>query len=232
MGFGWALKAASFAAAIAITLGVATSGAAAATTRPTIVERKTVGAVTGAVVVAIGDSIMEGHGLDPSTAWPALLAQDYGWRLTNLASDGSGFVTVGDNGDTFADQVAVAVRMHPSIVIISGSSNDLGASDSMIARKTDATIRSIRAALPFTQILTVSPIWNDTTEPSQLVSIGADVVQAGRAVGARQIDIGQPLAGRPALLQADDVHPTTDGQQMIASTVEAALSSTRRPILL
>ena len=27
---------------------------------------------------------MEGHGLDPSQAWPALLAQKYGWRLTNL----------------------------------------------------------------------------------------------------------------------------------------------------
>ena len=58
-------------------------------------------------MVAIGDSIMEGHGLDPGQAWPALLAQEYGWRLTNLASDGSGFVTPGNNGDTFADQVAV-----------------------------------------------------------------------------------------------------------------------------
>ena len=28
---------------------------------------------------------MEGHGLAASEAWPALLAQEYGWRLTNLA---------------------------------------------------------------------------------------------------------------------------------------------------
>lgn len=219
-------------AVLAILLGAATSGAAAATSRPSIVRHVTVGSVTGPVVVAIGDSIMEGHGLDPSDAWPSLLAEDYGWRLTNLASDGSGFVTVGDNGDTFADQAAVAVRLHPSIVIVSASSNDLGAPDSTIAGDTDATIRFIRAALPHAEIIAVSPVWNDTTEPAQLVSIGEDLVRAGQQVGARQLDIDQPLAGQPSLMQADDVHPTAAGQQVIASTVEAALLSTRRSILL
>lgn len=229
MRLSWRAKVSSFVAVLAIVLGAAASGAAAAT-HPTITKRITVGALTGPRVVAIGDSIMEGHGLDPSQAWPALLAKDYGWRLTNLASDGSGFVTVGDNGDTFADQVAVAVRLHPAIVIISGSSNDLGQPDATIARNTDATIRSIRAALPHAEILAVSPVWNDTTEPAQLLTIGEDVAHAGRAVGARELDIGRPLLGQPALLQADDVHPTVTGQQAIASAVEAALGSAPRQV--
>lgn len=232
MGFAWRARAGSFAAVLAILLVAATSGAAAATSRPSVLRHVTVGSVTGPVVVAIGDSIMEGHGLDPRDAWPSLLAEDYGWRLTNLASDGSGFVTVGDNGDTFADQAAVAVRLHPSIIIVSASSNDLGEPDSMIARNTDATIRSVRAALPHTEIIVVSPVWNDTPEPDQLASIGEDLVRAGQQVRARQLDIGQPLAGQPALMQDDDVHPTAAGQQLIASTVEAALSSARRSILL
>lgn len=230
MGFSWVAKASSFAAVLAIVLGASASGAAAATSRPIITERTTVGSVGGPLVVAIGDSVMEGHGLDPSEAWPAMLAQHYGWRLKNLASDGSGFVTVGDNGDTFADQAAAAVRLHPSIVIVSGSSNDLGDPDTAIARNTDATITSLRAALPHAEILAVSPVWNDTAEPVQLASIGEDVVQAGRTVGARDLDIGRPLFAQPALLQTDDVHPTVAGQQAIASRVEEALTSTPRPI--
>lgn len=228
MGLSRGAKVASFATVLAIALGSVVSGAAAAATRPTIVEHSTVGSAHGPVVVAIGDAVMEGHGLDPSDAWPALLAKRYGWRLANLASDGSGFATLGDNGDTFADQIHTVVRLHPSIVIVSGSSNDLGERGTMIAQKTDATLKAIHAALPDAQILAVSPVWNDTPEPAQLKEIGADVAESALDVGARNLDIGRPLAGQRALLQPDDVHPTAAGQQAIASAVEKALSRSLR----
>ena len=205
---------------VAVSLAV---GVVSATGRPTIVEHTTQASATGPTVVAIGDSIMEGHGLDPSQAWPALLAQEYGWRLTNLASDGSGFVTPGNNGDTFADQVAVAARLNPSIVFVSGSSNDLGSDDTMIAGETAATIRALHAALPRAEILAVSPVWNDKNVPPQLDDIDLDVVRAVSAVGGRTLDIGQPLFGKPTLMQSDDVHPTPAGQQVIAAAVSKAL---------
>lgn len=161
-------------------------------------------------------------------AWPALLAKQDGWRLTNLASDGSGFATLGDNGDTFADQVHAAIRLKPSSVIVSASSNDLGERGTTIARKTDATLKAMHAALPDAQILVVSPVWNDTAEPAQLRQIGADAAEAARDVGARILDIGRPLAGRRSLLQPDDVHPTAAGQQVIASAVDEALGRSLR----
>ena len=222
MKFSGLLRGAAFAAGVTIVHGSVLSGE---TAWPAVVQRTTDGSSNGATVVAIGDSIMEGHGLAASEAWPALLAQEYGWRLTNLASDGSGFVTVGTNGDTFANQVQVAVRLHPSIVIVSGSSNDLGASSATIARSTDATITAIRAALPTAEILAVSPVWNDKTEPAQLNTIDSDVVQAAAAVGALTLEIGQPLYGQPALMQTDDVHPTAAGQKVIAAAVEKTLST-------
>ncbi len=198
-------------------------GVVSATGSPKVVAHTTDAAPDGPVVVAIGDSIMEGHGLDPSQAWPSLLARQYGWRLTNLASDGSGFVTAGNNGDTFADQVAVAVRLNPSIVLLSGSSNDLGSDDAMIAGETAATIRALHAAVPRAEIFAVSPVWNDKSVPPQLNSIDLDVVQAVAAVGGYTLDIGQPLYGRPGLMQSDDVHPTPAGQEFIAAAVEKAL---------
>ena len=216
------IPAALAAGALVIAASLAIGVVAAAGT-PTVVPHTTYAAPHGPVVVAIGDSIMEGHGLAPSQAWPALLANEYGWRLTNLASDGSGFVTTGNNGDTFADQVAAAARLDPSIVLVSGSSNDLGDDETMIAGETAATIRALHAALPRAQIFAVSPIWNDKDVPPQLDSIDLDVTRAVAAVGGRTLDIGQPLYGQPALLQSDDVHPTPAGQQVIAAAVEKAM---------
>jgi acyl-CoA thioesterase-1 len=211
------------AAGLALTLGVAIGGAAAATSYPLVVERTTDASPDGPVVVAIGDSIMEGHGLDPSSAWPALLAQEDGWRLTNLASDGSGFVTVGNNGDTFADQMVVAARLKPSIVLVSGSSNDLGQPDARIAQATQATILALHKLVPSAEIVDVSPVWNDTGEPAQLTTIDADVANAVAAVGGETLRIGQPLAGLRDLLQGDDVHPTAEGQEQIAAAVQKQL---------
>jgi acyl-CoA thioesterase-1 len=205
---------------VAASLAIGVVGASGV---PTVVEHTTDATPDGPVVVAIGDSIMEGHGLAPSQAWPALLAKEYGWRLTNLASDGSGFVTAGNNGDTFADQVAVAARLDPSIVLVSGSSNDLGDDDTMIAGETAATIRALHAAIPRAEILAVSPVWNDKDVPPQLDSIDLDVIRAVAAVGGKTLDIGQPLYGQPSLMQSDDVHPTPAGQQVIAAAVAKAL---------
>ncbi len=213
-----ALAAGGLVVAASLVVGVVTGSGS-----PTVVAHTTVAAADGPVVVAIGDSIMEGHGLAPSQAWPALLANEYGWRLTNLASDGSGFVTVGSSGDTFADQVAVAARLDPTIVLVSGSSNDLGDDGTTIAGETAATIRALHAALPRAEILAVSPVWNDKDVPPQLESIDHDVVRAVAAVGGHTIDIGQPLYGQPGVMQSDDVHPTPAGQQLIAAAVSKAL---------
>lgn len=214
------VRLAAFSAGLTLAFVSAASGAEAA---PTIAAHVTDATADGPVVVAIGDSIMEGHGLDPSDAWPALLAGEDGWRLTNLASDGSGFATAGDNGDTFADQVHAAVSLRPSVVIVSGSSNDLGEPDAAIARATDAALSTLRAELPHAEILAVSPVWNDTQVPKQLETIDADVISAAARTHAVDLDIGQPLDGQRDLLQDDDVHPTVAGQQAIAAAVERAL---------
>ncbi|MBS1905755.1 MAG: SGNH/GDSL hydrolase family protein [Actinobacteria bacterium] len=218
------VKVTSWSASVVLGLSIVLSAAPAFAATPDVVPHVTNASAAGPAVVAIGDSIMEGHGLAPAQAWPALLAQRYGWRLTNLASDGSGFATAGDNGDTFADQVAVALTLHPSIVIISGSSNDLDRTPSTLTADTEQTLRALRAGLPDAQILVVSPVWSDTPEPDRLASIDAQTAADALAVGAQVIDIGQPLSGRADLVLPDQVHPTAQGQQVIARAVARALA--------
>jgi acyl-CoA thioesterase-1 len=176
-------------------------------------------------VVAIGDSIMKGHGLTPEQAWPALMAEQEHWRLDNLACDGAGFLTVGndtDCGDTFAGLVEEAAALHPRTVIIEGSSNDFGQSDTDLLPETVAQIAQLRAALPHAQIIGLSTLWGDTAVPDQLTDVNAQVRTAVEKVGGRYLDIGQPLSGHPEWMQSDDIHPTAAGQLAIFGAVQTA----------
>jgi acyl-CoA thioesterase-1 len=174
------------------------------------------------VAVAIGDSIMEGHGLSADQAWVATLAKEDGWEFTNLASDGSGFLKVGTKGDTFADQAQAAIAMHPSVVVLAGSSNDLGESNAALAKATTATLKTLRSALPTARIIAISAVWGATSLPPQMTEIDHQVRSAIAAVGGEYLDIGQPLAGHPELMQSDAVHPTAAGQRVLARAVSDA----------
>lgn len=212
------------AATLAILMG--THGIARAMDRPEVVERSITAPSSEALrVVAIGDSIMAGHGLASDQAWLADLAMSDGWNFTNLASDGSGFVTQGNDRDTFADQAAVAAKLQPDVIIVAASSNDLGVSDTTIESSTTAVVQRLHAALPHTKIITVSAIWGDTVVPDQLTAIDAAMDIAAVLSDSSYVDIGQPLAGRPDLMQADEVHPTAAGQRVLAAAVSEALTS-------
>lgn len=171
-------------------------------------------------VVAIGDSIMDGHGLTQRQSWPEVVARDHGWRLTDLAADGDGFVAEGDDGTSFADQVRAAIRLHPSTVILAGSSNDLGMPEAQVESAIRSVTRQLHAALPDAQLIAVSPVWNESAWPAQLDRIAQAVRSAVHAVGGTMLSFPDPLRGHPELMQADDVHPTVAGQLTIAASVE------------
>jgi acyl-CoA thioesterase-1 len=199
---------------------------AGCTARPVATPSPT--AVGHPSVVAIGDSIMKGHGLTATEAWPALMASENGWRLDNLACDGAGFLAVGDDadcGETFAGLVAKAVALHPRTVIIEGSSNDFGESNGDLLPETESQLAELRLALPHAQIIGLSTVWGDTAVPSQLADIDAQVRDAVTRVGGQFLEIGQPLGGHPEWMQSDDVHPTARGQLAIYAAVRAAFDA-------
>lgn len=202
------------------------SAALSATTAPTTAPGPgTVEAASepGPVVVAIGDSIMDGHNVKSSHAWPQLIGAATNWQLTDLAADGSGFVAVGDDGGTFQDQAVEAVDLNPSIVIIAASSNDLDEDPDEVASQTMKTMSYLRDELPEGRIFALNAFWGDTTPPDELGELDADILAASQAVDADYLDIGQPLAGQPELMQFDDIHPVSKGLTVIAAAVAAAI---------
>jgi len=209
-----------------LTLAGCSKGALSTDTNPT-------SSATRPVVVAIGDSIMKGHGLSPAEAWPAMLAASNKWDLTNLACDGAGFVASGDDNDCggdFSGLVSEATALHPDLILISGSSNDLGIDNAQLSTQTESVVSSLRAELPKTTIVGISTVWNDTVAPDQMDDINEQVRSAILAAKGTYLDIGQPLAGHRSWLQSDDIHPTDRGQQQLAKVIAGAIRSAKLTI--
>lgn len=184
--------------------------------------------VDAPVVVSVGDSIMKGNGLTTAQAWPVLMAESNGWTSANLACNGEGFVAPGDPADCNGPFGVLAPRvalLHPTTLVISGSSNDFGIDNATLAAATGVALKSYREALPKVQIVALSTVWGDTEPPAQLADVDEQVREATADVGGTFINIGQPLAGHPEWLQPDDVHPTAEGQQKLAAAISAALSA-------
>lgn len=183
------------------------------------------------VVVAIGDSIMKGHGLTAAESWPALVADDDHWRLTNLACDGAGFLKTGnsdDCGNDFSGLVSEAAAKHPQLILISGSSNDLGLDDAELKKQTDSVVAALRRKLPEAIIIGISTVWNDTATPDQMNDINDQVRSAIRSAHGLYLNIGQPLAGHKEWLQSDDVHPTVEGQRQLALSISKGIDAAEK----
>jgi len=122
------------------------------------------------------------------------------------------------------------VALHPALIIISGSSNDLGIDNDHLRTQTDSVVSSLHAKLPATAILGISTVWNDTVAPEQMTDINEQVRAAILAVKGTYLDIGQPLAGHRTWLQSDRVHPTVRGQQELAEVITGAIRSAKLSI--
>ncbi|MBC7517392.1 MAG: SGNH/GDSL hydrolase family protein [Microbacteriaceae bacterium] len=180
------------------------------------------------LVVSVGDSIMKGNGLIPEEAWPALISRTDGFSGMNLACNGEGFVAPGDPLDCngpFGDLATRVALLHPTTLLISGSSNDFGIDNPTLLAATVSALANSRRALPTTQIIALSTVWGDTPPPAQLADVDQQVRDATLRVRGVFVDIGQPLMGHPEWLQADDVHPTAEGQQHLAAAISAALAA-------
>jgi len=177
-----------------------------------------------ATVVTLGDSITAGHGVDAGEDWVALVAEERGWSATNLSDDGSGFLSIGNNGDTFADQARLAVALDPELILIGGSSNDFGRDDAALEAATLATISYLHDALPDAEIIGLSTLWGNDYYPDQLPLIDGQVKRATTLAAGIFLDLGQPLVGGAGLMQSDEIHPTALGQRMLATAIGDAMT--------
>ncbi|MGO4299888.1 SGNH/GDSL hydrolase family protein [Leifsonia sp. RAF41] len=173
--------------------------------------------------VAIGDSIAFGKGVAPSQAWPALISAEHGWRLTDLAVSGSGFVKPGWNGATYRQQVDAALRLHPEVILLAATRNDRDQDPAAVTANADRMLRELREKFPDATIVGITGIWGSDQPPATMTRVDDIVEDAVRDVNGTWLDIGFPLVGHPDLLQADGIHPNAAGQKVVARTIDSKL---------
>ena len=181
------------------------------------------------VVVALGDSLTAGLGVAADEAFPARLqarlrAEGYDYRVVNA----------GVSGDTTAGglrRVDWALRAHPDVVIVA-----LGANDGLRGQSPQAIRANLEEIVARLQASGARVLLVGMRLPP---NYGAEYTKEFEAVFpavARRAKITlmpfllDGVAADPRLNQADGIHPTAAGQQMIADRLWPYLRPLLRPI--
>jgi acyl-CoA thioesterase-1 len=181
------------------------------------------------VLVCLGDSITAGYGLDPDEAYPALLQQkidDAGlpWRV----------IAAGVSGDTTAGglrRLDWAYRSGVDAVLIALGGNDglRGVDPRTVKANLIAIAQATRAKNPDARIVLAgmkSPPNMGVTFTSAFEEVFEEAADEADAVFIPFLLEG--VGGMRLLNQADGIHPTAEGQKILAEhlweTLEGVLS--------
>jgi len=179
-----------------------------------------------ATIVCLGDSLTAGHGVDEDQAFPALVqrlaaADHLTWTVINA----------GVSGDTSAGglrRVAWLVKGKPDWAFIA-----LGANDGLRGQPASATRDNLIAMIERFRGSGVKVALAGMRMPTNYgedyrTAFAAVFPQVAQAYAVPLLPfLLEGVAGVPRLNQADGIHPTAEGQQMIARAVYAFL----RPLI-
>lgn len=167
------------------------------------------------VAVFLGDSLTAGYGVAPGQAYPELLGAAFSERNLPVA-----VVNGGASGDTSAGglrRLPWLLKRKPAWVVVALGGNDMlrGIPPAETERNLDAILSRTRAAGAAPVLLGMRAAPN----------LGADYARAFEAIYPRLARKHacpllpfyiEPVAGKPALNQADGIHPTPEGHRLIA----------------
>jgi acyl-CoA thioesterase-1 len=187
-------------------------------------------------VTVIGDSLSTGFGTSPEDAWPSQLAKALqSWpqpvEITNASKNGSGYLSPGDEGETFASQIADSVTARTNVVILFGSDNDVDQDPAELESAVTEALSAAKARAPQAARIVIGPLSSGPPDAGLEAVRDADRT-AAQAAGVQFYD---PIAeewiwgpGSP-LLGPDGEHPSTQGQQLLKSKIEPILLAAAKP---
>lgn len=214
-----------------IVLGVAACGGETATPPPTLVPAATVAPSLAAagVIVAMGDSLTEGLGVNMEDAYPAQLErklQAEGYNYTVINAGVSGETTSGALA-----RVNWVLTLKPKLVILATGGND--------------SLRAIDPALTKENIRKLVQTFQDAGVPVVLAgmqtvqNLGDEYATAFRAIYpavAEEYNLTlipfflEGVAGDPKLNQQDFIHPTAEGYKIVVETIYPYVVQALQPL--
>jgi acyl-CoA thioesterase-1 len=179
-------------------------------------------------VVFVGTSLTAGLGLDPDSAYPALIQ-----RKADSAGIGVTVVNAGVSGETSAGalrRIDWVLREPVDVLVL-----ETGANDGLRALRVDSTRANVEAILtrtrqshPSARLVLVQMEAPPNLGGAYTASFRGMYPEIARSVGATLTPfLLDRVAGVGRLNQPDGVHPNEQGARMVAETVWKAL----RPVL-
>lgn len=172
----------------------------------------------GSVVLALGDSLTAGYGLNPEQAWPALLAGQTGWKIVN------GGVSGNTSGDALARLPALLDEHAPRLVLVTLGGND------MLRKQPEAQTRAnLARILELVRGRDARAVLLATPKPSLAGAVFqnlsapdfyAEVAEAGKVP---LIADAIPAVLSDPELKLDQLHPNAEGQRQLAGKLFDAL---------
>ncbi|MDH4347263.1 MAG: arylesterase [Gemmatimonadota bacterium] len=209
-------------------------GAPARDRAPAVAATHGAAAATGdrPAIVFLGTSLTAGYGLDPDSAYPAVVQ-----RLTDSAGLDYEVVNAGVSGESSAGalrRVEWVLRGKPAVLVIETGANDglRGQDPDSIRANIQAMLDRTREKSPGTMIVLASM--------EAMPNLGADYIRRFRAIypalaNANRVPllrfILDGVAGVDSLNQDDGIHPNSAGARIVAATVWRGLEPLleRRP---
>ena len=170
------------------------------------------------VIVAMGNSLTAGYGISESEAYPALLQKQ-------LAADGYAYrvVNAGISGETSSgalSRVQWILTLKPDIVILETGANDgfRGIDPALVEKNIDETVRILHESGATVVLAGMQIVRNLGKEYTD--AFNAIYPQVAHKHGVILIPFFlEGVAGEPELNQADTIHPTARGYEIITQTV-------------
>ncbi len=179
----------------------------------------------GPRVVVLGTSLTAGLGLDPDSAWPALVQRTADSLGVRVQIDAAGL-----SGETSAGALRRAewVLREPAdlIVLEVGANDGLRGVDPDTTRETlVALVEKVQIAQPSARIALVQMEAPPNLGASYTTSFRVAYTEAARRTGVPLLPfLLEGVAGERALNQADGIHPNEAGSKLVAATMWRALA--------
>jgi acyl-CoA thioesterase I len=182
-------------------------------------------------VLVLGDSLAAGYGVDPGEAFPALLQM-------RAASAGLSFsiVNAGLSGDTTAGglrRLDWLLRRPVDVLVLELGGNDglRGLSPTQTRSNLVAIIRKTRDKYPAVQVVVAGMQIPTNMGADYASGFRAIFPEIARAEHAALIPfLLEGVGGVPDLNQADQIHPTPRGHELVASNVWVVLEPVLRKV--
>jgi acyl-CoA thioesterase I len=186
---------------------------------------------SGMLIVAMGDSLTEGLGVDTADAYPAQLERKLragGYDVT--------IVNAGVSGETSSgalSRVDWVLRQKPDIVILATGGNDglRGVEPSITEKNIDQIAQKIQDSGAVVVLAGMEMVQNMGTQyTSDFRAIYPEIAQRHSLILMPFLLEG--VAAHPELNQADTIHPTAEGYKIVVDNlypyVEQAIGQVKR----